>query len=446
MTTEGPTSERWYWLDWLRVLAIGLVFLYHSGMPFVIDSTWHITNSQPDLMISLLNQLLVPIMPLLFVVSGIGTYFSLSKRSAGQFAWERFKRLMIPFIVTGLLLILPIHVYFDSIFHGTFTGNFQSFYFGPYFTKFFPFDSDFSLTYFANSNQGIYLWYVFWLFMFSLVTAHFFKWLTKQENRSRISRLATITNRLGGIFLLAIPLIVINVIAVPPFFVFPTGYGGGKLPTYLAFFVTAYFLATDSRFGESIDKNKILALLVGVGTHVFMLFLLVTFGAEAFTTTVSAYYILVSVVWALNGWSWVMAILGFGRRFLSFKHKLLGFSNELVLPFYILHQTIIVAIAFFVVSLNLIAIGKYLIIILASFSIVGILLLPIRQFNVLRFLFGMKFKKRKRQGNIRARGKMEEWDETINTPGELEEATQLIEAGFEYVTEMDGHKLFRKRK
>jgi len=141
-----------------------------------------------------------------------------------------------------------------------------------------------------------------------------------------------------------------------------------------------------------------------------------------------------------------MAILGFGRRFLSFKHKLLGFSNELVLPFYILHQTIIVAIAFFVVSLNLIAIGKYLIIILASFSIVGILLLPIRQFNVLRFLFGMKFKKRKRQGNIRARGKMEEWDETINTPGELEEATQLIEAGFEYVTEMDGHKLFRKRK
>jgi len=398
MATEGSTSERWFWLDWLRVLAIGLVFLYHCGMPFVIDSTWHITNSQPDLIISLFNIMLVPIMPLLFVVSGIGTYFSLSKRSPWQFIRERFKRLMIPFIVTGLLFILPIHVYFDSIFHGTFTGNFQSFYFGPYFTKFFPFDFNLSLTYFANSNQGIYLWYVFWLFMFSLVTAHFFKWLTKQENRSKISRLATITNRLGGIFLLAIPLIIINVIAVPPFFVFPTGYGGGKLPTYLAFFVTAYFLATDSRFGESIDKNKVLALLVGIGTHVFILFLLVTFGAETLTTTVPAYYVIVSVVWTLNGWSWVMAILGFGRRFLSFKHKLLGFSNELVLPFYILHQTIIVAIAFFVVNLNLIAIEKYLIIILASFSIVSVLLLPIKQFNALRFLFGIRSKKGKRQG------------------------------------------------
>jgi len=395
MATEGSTSERWYWLDWLRVLSIGAVFLYHSGMPFVIDSTWHITNSQPDLMISLFNVMLIPIMPLLFVVSGISTYFSLSKRSPGQFAWERFKRLMIPFIVIGLLLILPIHVYFDSIFHGTFAGSFQNFYFGPYFTaKFFPFDVDFSLTYFANSNQGIYLWYVFWLFMFSLVTVHLFKWVTKQENRSRISSLATVTNRVGGIFLLAIPIIIINVIAVPPFFVFPSGYGGGKLPTYLAFFVIAYFLATDSRFGESIDKNKVLALLVGVGTTVSIILWIVTF-REAFASTVP-YYIIVSVVWALNGWSWVMAILGFGRRFLSFKHKLLGFSNEVVLPFYILHQTIIVAIAFFVVSLNLIAIEKYLIIILASFSIVSVLLLPIRQFNVLRLLFGMGFKKGKR--------------------------------------------------
>jgi heme/copper-type cytochrome/quinol oxidase subunit 2 len=393
MAAEGSISERWFWLDWLRVLSIGLVFLYHCGMPFVIDSTWHITNPQPDLMISLFNIILSPLMPLLFVVSGISTYFSLSRRSPGQFAWERFKRLMIPFIIVGLFLILPIHVYFDSIFHGTFTGNLQSFYFGPYFTKFFPFDFNFSPTYFADSNQGIYLWYVFWLFVFSLVTVHFFKWLTKQENRDRISRLATITNRLGGIFLLAIPIIIINIISVPPFFVFPSGYGGGKLPTYLAFFVTAYFLATDSQFGESIDKNKVLALLVGVGTTVSIILWIVTFG-EDFASTVPQ-YIVVSVVWPLCGWSWVVAILGFGRRFLSFKHRLLGFSNELVLPFYILHQTIIVAIAFFVVSLNLIPIGKYLIIILASFSMASVLLLPIRQFNVLRFLFGIRSKPRR---------------------------------------------------
>jgi surface polysaccharide O-acyltransferase-like enzyme len=396
MATEGPKSERWFWLDWLRVLAIGLVFLYHSGMPFVIDSSWHITNSQSDLLISLFNLTMSPLMPLLFVVSGISTYFSLSKRSPRQFAWDRFKRLMIPFIGISLLLILPIHVYFDSVFHGTFAGSFQSFYFESYFTaRFFPFDIDFSLTYFANSNQGIYLWYVFWLFVFSLITIHFFKWVTKQENHDRISRLATMMNRLGGIFLLAVPIVIINVIAVPPFFVFPSGYGGGKLPTYLAFFVMAYLLATDSRFGESIDRNTVLALLVGVGTTLSIVLWVLTFG-EAFASTVPMYMV-VSVFWALCGWSWAIAIIGLGRRFLSFKHRLLVLLNELVLPFYILHQTVIVAIAFFIVSLDLIPIMKYFIIILASFSIVSILLLPVRQFNMLRFLLGMGVKKEKKQ-------------------------------------------------
>jgi len=395
LAAREAVSERWFWLDWLRVVAIGLVFLYHSGMPFMIDSTWHITNSQPDLMITVFNLVLSPLMPLLFIVSGVSTFFSLSKRSPEQFAWERFRRLMIPFIVVGLLLILPVHVYFDKVFHGTFVGSYQSFYFGPYFTRFFPFDVDFSFTYFADSNQGIYLWYVFWLFVFSLVTAHFFKWAAKQENYGKISKLATTTNRLGGIFLLAIPIIIINVIAVPPFFVFPSGYAGGKLPTYLAFFVTAYFLATDSRFGESIDKNTVLALFMGVGTSVSMLFWIATF-REAFISTVP-YYIIVSVVWALSGWSWSIAILGLGRRFLSFKHRLLGLLNELVLPFYVLHQTVIVGIAFFVVSLNLMPIVKYFVIILASLLILSVLLLPIRRFNVLRFLFGMGLKKDKKQ-------------------------------------------------
>jgi hypothetical protein len=53
MAAESSTSKRWFWLDWLRILSIDAVFLYPREMPFVIDSTWHITDSQPDLMISL---------------------------------------------------------------------------------------------------------------------------------------------------------------------------------------------------------------------------------------------------------------------------------------------------------------------------------------------------------------------------------------------------------
>jgi hypothetical protein len=221
------------------------------------------------------------------------------------------------------------------------------------------------------------------------LAVYFFKWLTKQENRDKISRLASISNTLGGIFLLAIPLIIVNVAALPPIFVFPTGYDGWKLPTYLAFFITAYVLAIDHRFEQSIDKNKILALILGI---VFS-FLLWSSGLEALASTTPLLYITFSVIWALNGWCWIIAIVGFGRKLLSFNNRFLQTSNELVLPFYILHQAIIVAIAFYVVSFSFIPIEKYIIIILASFVIISVLLIPIRQFNPLRFLFGMRAKK-----------------------------------------------------
>jgi len=388
-------SERWHWLDWLRVLAMATIFLYHSGRPFMIDDSWHIMNPEPDLLFTIVIVFVSGwIMPLFFVISGMATCFSLAKRSPAQFANDRFKRLMIPFLLPGLLVILPVHVYYDKIFHGSFAGGFASFYLGPYFTtQFFPFDTDFSPTYLANSNQGVYLWYVFWLFVFSLVTVHFFKWLTKEGNRSRISKLATVCNRRGGILLLAIPVIIVNIVAVPPFFVFPSGYGGWKLPTYLAFFITAYVLACDPQFEQSIHKNRKVTLLVGTILSLSQIILLGTVGAEAVLSPLPLTYVTVSAVYALNGWCWVTAILGYGRKLLSFNHRFLEISNELVLPFYILHQTVIVAIAFYVVGWNLIVIEKYLIIVLASFAIICILLYPIRQINVLRFLFGMRLRK-----------------------------------------------------
>ncbi len=388
-------SERWYWLDWLRVLAMGTVFLYHSGMPFVTYDTWSVMNSQPDLVITLFNLMVIGwIMPLFFMISGIGVFFALAKRGSLEFSKDRFKRLMIPFILPGLLIVLPVHVYYDKVFHGFFAGGFASFYLGPYFTKFFPFDFDFSPTYFADSNQGVYLWYVFWLFVFSLLTVQFFKWLMKQENRSKISSLAAVSNRRGGIFLLAIPVIIVNILSMPPFFVFPTGYGGWKLPTYLAFFVVAYVLASDPQFGQSVEKNRIVTLPLGIVASVFLIIFVTIFGEDSLTVPLWPNYIAFSILWSLMGWCWVTGIIGYGRKLLSFNHRFLEVSNELVLPFYLLHQTVIVAIAFYVVGLDLMAIEKYLLILLASFPIIVALLYPISRINSLRFLFGLRMKNR----------------------------------------------------
>lgn len=366
---------------------MGVIFLYHCGRPFVVFG-WHIMDAEPDLAFTLVNIFATGwIMPLFFTISGIATYFSLTRRSPRQFVETRFKRLMTPFIF-ALIVILPVHVYYELVFNGYFSGSFIDFFPMLYFTRNFPFEVYLSLTYFAGASQGIYLWYLFWLLIFSLITAYFFKWLKREENRDRISRLADVCNRRGGIFLLAIPLLVVDVGAVRPFFVFPSGYGGWKLPTYLVFFILAYVLASDPQFQESIDKNRTPAFLLGITTSTLIILLFGALGMEILTHPI--FYVLFSILWAFNGWCWVMTILGFGRRFLSFNHKLLSLSNELVLPFYILHQTAIVVTGSYVVPLNLTVIVKYFIIVLASFAIISILLVPIRQINALRFLFGMR--------------------------------------------------------
>lgn len=134
-------------------------------------------------------------MPLFFAISAIAVYFSIAKRSGLHFVMDRLARLMIPFLFVGLLVILPVNAYYDAVFHGHFSGGFLSFYLGPYFTQYFPFDLGFSPTYFADSNQGIYLWYLFWLFVFSLVTFRLFKWLAKNQNSNRLSKLYAACNR-----------------------------------------------------------------------------------------------------------------------------------------------------------------------------------------------------------------------------------------------------------
>ncbi len=370
---------------------MGTIFLYHSGRPFIFIP-WHITNPGPPDMVFTITNIFVTgwIMPLFFTVSGIATYFSLSRRSPGQYAKSRFLRLMVPFIFAMFVVILPVHSYFDAVFNGSYTGSFIEYYFWIYFLYDFPLDLVPRLTYFAGANQGIYLWYLFWLFVFSLITVHFFKYLQGKEDK--ISNLARICNRRGGIFLLAIPLIIVDLAAIPPFFVFPSGYGGWKLPTYLIFFILAYVVASDSQFIESIDKNGLIALIVGIITSLLIIGVFGVFGLDILVSPTG--YFTLTPLWAFNGWCWIVAILFLGRKFLSFNHKFLGLSNELVLPFYILHQTVIVVVAFFVVSMTTIVMVKYLIIVFAAFAIISLLLIPIRQINVFRFLFGLGLKKK----------------------------------------------------
>jgi hypothetical protein len=94
-------------------------------------------------------------------------------------------------------------------------------------------------------------------------------------------------------------------------------------------------------------------------------------------------------------WSGVLFILWLGNRYLNRDSKYRKDLNDLVLPFYILHQTVLIVVGFFIIQLELDVLMKFLLIFSLSFVSIIILLLIIREENTLRFLFGMKMKEDK---------------------------------------------------
>ena len=93
-------------------------------------------------------------------------------------------------------------------------------------------------------------------------------------------------------------------------------------------------------------------------------------------------------------WFFLIAILGYGRKFLNFTDSFLKYNAESSYPVYILHQTIIVIVGYFVVQWAAGITVKYSVILVLATLITFILYdLIVKRTNVTRFLFGMRLKK-----------------------------------------------------
>jgi glucan biosynthesis protein C len=105
----------------------------------------------------------------------------------------------------------------------------------------------------------------------------------------------------------------------------------------------------------------------------------------------TAQYTLFFSVYGLWAWCWVLAIFGFGMKHLNFRTPVLQHANEAVLPFYILHQPVLLCVGYFAVQWAIPDLLKWVIIFPTSFVvIVALYELLVRRFNVMRVLFGMK--------------------------------------------------------
>jgi glucan biosynthesis protein C len=373
---EKQVSTRVYYLDWLRVLGILAVFIYHSSRFFnmedfmVKNPTWY-----PG--VEVWNRFATSwLMPLMFIVSGASLFYALGKgegglKAAGTFVKDKALRLLVPVVVCDFTHA-SLQVYLDRLTHGEFSGTY--FQFLPHY-------------FFDNFEwQGMHLWYLWLLFLFSILLYPLMRWL-KGRGRDMLSKLGDLLARPGAVYALALPAILLVVLLDYNSAVMEHNAGWAFI-VYLWLILAGFLVVSHERLQASIERLRWLSLPIGlvlVGCSIFLLTLDV---GPAFGTW---RYALGWGTRALGSWCCVLAFLGFGRKHLNFSTPFLKYANEAVLPFYILHQTVLLSVGYFVVQWAIPDLLKWLIIVPVSFVIIMTLYeFVVRRFNVMRVLFGMK--------------------------------------------------------
>jgi peptidoglycan/LPS O-acetylase OafA/YrhL len=390
-------STRLYYLDWLRVVLILGVFLYHAVSPFRPPElpAWHIMNDEGSLVVMIAGLMSNPwAMPLFFLIAGAASRFALRRRSNRKYILERVSRLFIPLVV-GSILLTPIQSYLEALSWGSFTGSFWSYL--PVLLAKKVSRTAFSPTVFGQ--WGYHLWFLGFLFASSLLALPIFRWLERGAGKAFLSWLGRLAERRGGLLLFVIPLALARIIVQP--FVPLEEHGWLDFIHSFLFFVLGYIIYADDRFMPAIRRDR--WLLFGGGMAGLAAYFAITavFGdvaVEWFQTFVFPWTIVLILAYAYMGWGWALDILYLAMKYLKRPNRLLSYGNDTLLPFYLLHQPVVIVIAFFVVRWNAGVTFKLLTITISSFlASIALVELLVKPFNLMRRIFGVKPRRAKEE-------------------------------------------------
>jgi len=373
------TVQRRFDLDWLRVLAILAVFVFHSTRIFDTDD-WSIKNPTTYAALDVWKEFATTWgMPLILIISGASVFYALNTVRAGTYLKGLFARLFLPLVV-GIFTHIAFQIYLEDLQKGTFKGSFWQFY-PHYFEGMYGFGGNFAW-------MGLHLWYLEILFIFSLLFLPLFLWL-KKTNTGHIV-LQTLGNLLampGAVFLLALPAIVL-ITKLDPATWGNSDLGGWSVLIYPFYFLSGFLIISNQKLQDRICQMRWFSLALGLVLSPLYLFLEFQTDYPALSSLTNAF---ADTLRCVVAWSWLLAVLGFGMQNLNFNSPFLKYANEAVLPFYILHQTVIVVLGYFMVQWAIPDSLKFLLILIFSFfTIIGLYEFIVRRFNVMRFLFGMK--------------------------------------------------------
>ena len=347
---------RKHYIDNIRIMIILMLIPYHTFMIWNNYGTKFYVWGGNNNILSTLIVLVAPwFMPILFVIAGISTRYSLKKRSTKIYIIERMQRLLVPFIF-GTILLVPFQTLFARKFFYNYDGSIIENY-KYFFTHF----SD------LNGYDGMFtfghLWFLLYLFIISLLSLLIIKNISLNRLEKKIEKI--------NIFLIILMFI--------PLFIFYNilNFGGKSIGEYLLLYLLGYYLFTD-KFIDKLVKNKMILIPIFIISEIM---LIVGYYNYGFYNDLFVNFV---------GWIGICTCIILGKLFLDKETKFTTYFNKASFPIYILHQTILVIIGYYaLLKFNNIFI-QLVIIILGSFILTISIYEIIKRIPYIRKTIGIK--------------------------------------------------------
>lgn len=346
------TVHRRFDIDWLRVIAIGLLLIYHVAIGF---QPWgvmigFITNKDPWqslwIPMSMLN---VWRIPLLFLVSGMGVYFAMQTRTWKQLLLERARRILLPFVF-GMVAIVPVGVYL--------------------WKRYYKLEPTYDI-------HPAHLWFLGNIFAYIVLLSPLFYYLQHTDSgKKMLSGLKKmLSSPLGLIPFVLFFIAEVLIVRPMPFEVYAVTWHGFFLGL-VVFFSGFCFVAAGDSFRDMVVRWRWFFFITAT-----LLFIVRT----PLQMKVPGYLL------AIESSCWMFTVLAFASLYLNRDGKVLRYLSNAVLPVYIVHMIFIHLSAMLVMPLDLDVRLKFLLVLVSTLAgclaFYHLILLRIR---VLWPLFGMR--------------------------------------------------------
>ncbi|WDS36793.1 acyltransferase [Pseudoxanthomonas sp.] len=384
-------------IDALRVIAFALLILYHCGMVYVAEWTYfkssYITEWLQWPMIAMNRWR----MPLLFMISGVAIGLAKVEQRRWRFAALRTWRLQVP-LWFGIFVVAAFQVYCQGRADGHLPPGMWDF-----MARYWQLDPG------VGGLTWAHLWYVAYLWLYTMLLIVLMPLLRRLSDGLLRPR----SPRTTAWLLTFVPiawLAWVRLVLAPRY---PeTHVLSGDWTVHaesLPLFLLGYLLSASPWFWSWVERLRWRTLRIA-GMAIMIELALRWLGRYPPHEPMPAW--VMHVPWygvermarVTYTWMALLAIFGWARRWLDRPFRWLPYCIEAVFPWYILHQTLIVALAYWLVPQHLGPVLEPALLIVGT--VAGCLLLHerlIRRVRWLRPLFGLKARARPRQSAAAAR-------------------------------------------